>query len=78
MGVPGRQEREVQRGNGQKLLQWFIDDPVNSSPKFRVEAFGPLMGTPKDFKAALAVSRPGRALTLVYGIAAKEGTFEVG
>ncbi len=63
---------------GQKLLQWFIDDSVTASPKFRVEAFEPLLGTPKDFKAVLRTIEAIDGSDLVYGIAAKEGTFEIG
>ena len=63
---------------GQPLLQWFLDDPVGPSPKFHVEAFEPLLGTPKDFKAVLRSVEAVDGVDLVYGIAAKEGTFEVG
>ncbi len=63
---------------GQPLLQWFLDDPVSASPKFRVEAFEPLLGTPKDFKAVLRSVEPADGIDLVYGIAAKEAAFEVG
>lgn len=64
--------------NGQKLLQWFIEEPVKSTPKFRVEAFEPLLGTPKEFKAVMRTVEPAEGVDLVYGIAAKEGTFELG
>ena len=64
--------------SGQKLLQWFIEEPVSAAPKFRVEAFEPLMGSPKDFKSALRTIESAEGLDLVYAIAAKEGTFEVG
>jgi hypothetical protein len=63
---------------GLPLLQWFLEEPVGASPKFRVEAFEPLLGTPKDFKAVLRSVEPADGVDLVYGIAAKEGTFEVG
>lgn len=63
---------------GNKLLQWFIEEPVSPTPKFRVEAYEPLMGTPKDFKAIFRTVEPADGLDLVYAIAAKEGTFELG
>lgn len=63
---------------GQPLLQWFVEDPASATPKFRVEAFEPLLGTPKDFKAVLRTVESADGSDLVYGIAAKEGTFEVG
>jgi hypothetical protein len=64
--------------SGHKLLQWFVEEPVAASPRFRVEAYEPLMGTPKDFKAVLRTIEPAEGLDLVYGISAKDGTFEVG
>lgn len=63
---------------GQPLLQWFVEEPVSGSPKFRVEAYEPLLGTPKAFKAVLRTIEPVEGVDLMYGIAAKEGTFEVG
>jgi len=63
---------------GQPLLQWFVDDAVGSSPKFRVEAFEPLLGTPRDFKAVLRTIESEDGSDLVYGIAARDGMFEVG
>jgi hypothetical protein len=63
---------------GQPLLQWFIEEPVCATPSFRVEVFEPLIGTPKDFKAVLRTIESDDGTDLVYGIAAGDGTFEVG
>ncbi len=64
--------------NGHPLLQWFTEGVVSTSPTFRVEAFGPLLGTPKDFKAVLRTIEATDGSEVVYGIAAYDGTFEVG
>lgn len=75
--VDGKSGKYKDEGS-QKLLQWFVEEPVGATPKFRVEAYEPLMGAPKDFKAVLRTVEPAEGLDLVYGIAAKDGTFEVG
>jgi hypothetical protein len=63
---------------GQPLLQWFVEEAACATPHFRVEAFEPLLGVPKDFKAVLRTIESEDGTDLVYGIAAKEGTFEIG
>lgn len=64
--------------NGEPLTQWVVDGPVNSSPTFRVEGYEPLLGTPKDFKCVLQAIDSSEGATVVYGIAANEGTFTPG
>lgn len=63
---------------GQPLLQWFVEDSVGASPKFLVEAFEPLLGNPKEFKAVFRSLETAEGVDLVYGIAAKDGKFEIG
>lgn len=75
--IDGKEGKFKEQG-GQPLLQWIIDDPVGATPKFRVEAFEPLLGTPKDFKAVLRTIESEDGTDLIYGIAAREGAFEVG
>ncbi len=75
--VDGKAGKFKEEG-GQPLLQWFVEEPTRATPTFRVEAFEPLMGVPKDFKAVLRTVESEDGTDLVYGIAAREGTFEVG
>lgn len=63
---------------GHPLLQWFIDGSVSAAPTFRVEAYEPLLGTPKDFKAVLRTVGAADGSDIVYGISAYDGMFEVG
>ncbi len=63
---------------GEPLTQWIIDGPVSSSPTFRVEGYEPLLGNPKDFKYVLQAVDSSGSTTVVYGIAANEGTFAPG
>lgn len=63
---------------GHPLLQWFTDGSVSPTPTFRVEAYEPLLGTPKDFKAVLRTVETADGSEIVYGISAYDGTFEVG
>lgn len=64
---------------GKPLLQWYIEAPVSTTPKFRVEAFEPLLGSPKDMKAVLrTIETPDSSDAIYYGIAANDGKFELG
>lgn len=63
---------------GHQLLQWFTDGEVSSAPTFRVEAYEPLLGTPKDFKAVLRSVEAADGSDIVYGILAYDNAFEVG
>jgi len=75
--VDGKSGKFKEEG-GQPLLQWFIDEPVCATPTFRAEAFEPLLGVPKDFKAVLRTVESEDGSDLVYGIAANDGTFVLG
>lgn len=63
--------------DGHPHLEWVIDNPVSSSPTFRVEVFSPLLGSPEGFKAVLQSIQTQDGSQLVYGIAA-DGPFEPG
>lgn len=64
--------------NGEPLTQWVVEDPVSSSPTFRVEGYEPLLGNPMDFKCVLQTVESSEGSNIVYGIAADEGTFTPG
>lgn len=52
--------------------------PGEFLPTFRVEAYGPLLGTPKDFACTLDTFESADGSAIAYGIKAAEGTFEAG
>ena len=64
--------------DGNPQLQWIVDEPVSSSPTFRVEAFEPIMGKPTVFKCALRTDEAVDGSNVTYGIASQEGEFQVG
>lgn len=71
-------EGEFRSEGSVKLLQWFVDGPVSSTPTFRVEAFEPLLGAPNSFQGVLSTSKSEDGSAVVYAIKAADGTFEVG
>ena len=73
-GLSGRfAERE---GNPQ--LEWVIDDPVGSTPTFRVESYGPLLGTPRNFRYLLKTVDSVDGSEVAYAVAAVKKTFVTG
>lgn len=75
--VDGKEGKFIER-DGKPQVQWFIEGAVGSSPTFRVEAYEPLLGTPKDFTCQLdAVDLP-EASTVAYSLQANPGAFRVG
>lgn len=64
--------------DGNPQGQWTITDPVSSSPTFRVEAYGPLLGKPRDFNCVLQPVEVGDESTVTYVFSAVKGTFKVG
>ncbi len=64
--------------DGNPLVQWHTKTPVSSSPTFRVEAYEPLLGTPKDFNCLLDTVESVDGSVIAYAIQADEGTFDVG
>ena len=75
--VDGQEGRYVEK-DGRPLIQWILDTPVSRTPTFRVEAYEPVLGTPKDFQCALQTYESSAGPPILYAIRAKEGTFEVG
>ena len=61
--------------DGEPLTQWVVEGPVCATPTFRVEGYEPLLGNPTDFKCVLQAVEASDGSTVVYGIAANEGTF---
>ncbi len=75
--IDGREGHFIEReGNWQ--LEWVIDEPVSSTPTFRVEVYEPLLGVPKDFNCVLERKgvAPEDGTLVYYGLAAEEGTFQ--
>ena len=65
--------------DGRSHVEWVIDEPVSATPTFRVEAYEPLLGTPRDFKCILKSRDESEQSPKVYlGIAANDATFEGG
>jgi hypothetical protein len=61
---------------GKPNLEWEIKAPVSASPTFRIEAFEPLLGNPKEFFCTLeAIKGSG---TMAYAISSKKGKFSAG
>ena len=72
-------EGEYVEVDGNPHVEWVIDAPVSTKPTFRAEAFEPLLGVPTNFQCALKSREEGdQAVGIYYGIAAKEGTFQIG
>ena len=72
------QEGQFTDKGGQPLLQWIIDTPVCAEPTFSVEVFEDVLPLPVDFKCVLQSRDAEGTPTISYGIAADDGTFEVG
>ena len=64
--------------DGNPQLQWIVEEPVSSSPSFRVEAFEPIMGSPTVFRCALRTIEAVDGSSVTYGIASQDGEFQVG
>jgi len=75
--VDGRGGKFVER-SGQKLMQWMIDATVSQKPTFRVEAYGPLLGAPRDFKCVLKTVESSEGSYIDYRIVASSSSFQVG
>jgi hypothetical protein len=75
--VDGQAGKFIDR-DGNPQVQWVIDTPVSPSPTFRVQAYGPLMGTPRDFACTLDAHQASEGTTVAYAIKAAEGTFKTG
>lgn len=72
--VDGQAGKFTER-DGEPLIQWFVEGLVCATPTFRVVGYEPLLGNPTDFKCVLQAVEASDGSTVVYGIAANEGTF---
>jgi hypothetical protein len=75
--IDGREGAFLER-DGNPQVQWFIEDPVGSSPTFRVEAYEPVLGVPRDFNCILDTVESADGSKIEYAFSAEEGTFRVG
>lgn len=75
--IDGNEGRFIER-DGNPQVQWQIDGPVSALPTFRVEAFAPLLGTPKDFLCTLDTIEADDGSKVAYAIKANEGAFILG
>ncbi len=75
--VDGKEGKFIERED-KPQVQWLIEEPVGYSPTFRVEAYEPLLGTPKDFTCQLDTVDSPEASTIAYSFQANPGTFRVG
>lgn len=75
--IDDRQGKFIER-DGNPQVQWLIENPVSTSPTFRVEAYGPLLGTPQDFNCVVNTMEAADGSYITYAIAAVDGTFTLG
>ena len=75
--LDGQEGRFIER-EGNPQVQWLVDGPISATPTFRIEAYGPLLGAPRDFSCALDTVESTDGSTIAYAIKADEGTFEAG
>ena len=75
--VDGQEGKFIEH-DGNPQVQWMIDGPVSTSPIFRVEAFEPLLGAPKDLACTLDTVDSADGSAIAYAIKADEGTFQLG
>lgn len=64
--------------DGGPLVQWIIDEPVSSSPTFRLAVHEPLLGSKVEFQGALQLADDPDGKSKTYAIKAKKGKFEIG
>ncbi len=75
--IDGQEGRFIER-DGHPQVQWIINGPVSATPKFRVEAYEPLLGTPTNFNCVVDTVQSVDGSKVIYAVAADEGTFVVG
>jgi hypothetical protein len=63
---------------GNPQVQWIIEDPARPTPTFRIEAYQPLLGNPKDLNCVIDTVDSSDGSKVAYVISSKPGTFEVG
>jgi len=75
--IDGRSGRFTER-EGHPQLEWVVERPVSPTPTFRVESYGPLLGTPRDFKYLLKTVEAADGSEVSYAVSAVDKTFVVG
>ena len=75
--IDGHQGKLTEQG-GRPLVHGFVEEPVKSAPTFRVEAYSPLLGEPKDFSCVLSTVESADGSHINYAIQAEKGTFQAG
>lgn len=75
--VDGHEGRFIER-DGQPQLEWIIEEPVSTSPTFRVEVYPPLLKKSKNFRCLLQSVDPDGGSGRYYAIASDPGTFVTG
>ncbi len=75
--VDGRPGEFAER-EGHPQLEWVVEQPVSPTPTFRVETYGPLLGTPRDFKYLLKTVEAAEGSEVAYAVSAVDKTFVVG
>lgn len=65
---------------GRPLLEWFIEEPVSSTPTFTLAVFRPLLGDDVDANFVLEQTSTvdESAAPARYALAGREGVFEAG
>ncbi len=59
-------------------VHWQIEGPVSATPSFRVEAYKPLLGDPRDFACTLYSESEIDGSKVAYAMEAKTGSFKTG
>ena len=63
---------------GQRHLEWVIEQPVSNSPTFRVEVYEPLLGQADEFSAVIETIAATDGSTVRYGLSAPAGVLQFG
>jgi hypothetical protein len=75
--VDGQAGKYAER-EGHKQLQWVIEKPVGPSPSFRIEAYEPLLGNPRDLKYLIKSVESVDGPDVAYAVSAYDGAFAPG
>lgn len=64
--------------DGQRHLEWVIEQPVSASPTFRVEVYEPLLGQADEFSAVIETIAAADGSKVRYGLSAPAGSMQFG
>ena len=64
--------------DGQRHLEWVIEQPVSNAPTFRVEVYEPLLGGADEFSAVIETIAAADGTTVRYGLSAPAGVLQFG